>query len=98
MAVKDEQPSAKVTMNFHTDIPKYVHEALFLPGYYEDAIKCVFHQTSFILHHSSFILHPSSFIFHPSFFLPSSFVLSAFLHPSHPLSSAFIFHFSLIFF
>ena len=38
MAVKDEDPSALVTMNFHTDVPKAAHDLLHLPGYYLDAV------------------------------------------------------------
>ncbi len=37
-AVHDEDASAKVTMNFHTDVPKLVHELLHLQGYYLDAV------------------------------------------------------------
>lgn len=37
-AVKDEDPTAKVTMNFHTDVPQMVHQILKFPGYYTDAI------------------------------------------------------------
>lgn len=37
-AVKDEAPTARVTMNFHTDVARWVHDALLLPGYYEKAV------------------------------------------------------------
>jgi hypothetical protein len=38
MAIKDEQPNSQLTLNFHTDVPKMVHEALFLDGFYLDAV------------------------------------------------------------
>ena len=38
-AVRAEIPDAHITMNFHTDVPKIVHEQLDLPGYYEDAVQ-----------------------------------------------------------
>jgi hypothetical protein len=38
MAVKDEDPAALVTMNFHTDVAEWVHDALALPGYFEKAV------------------------------------------------------------
>lgn len=38
-AVKDEDPTAKVTMNFHTDIPEVIHATLHLPGFYLDAVR-----------------------------------------------------------
>jgi len=37
-AVKDEDPSAQVTMNFHTDVAEWVHRTLLLKGYYEEAV------------------------------------------------------------
>jgi hypothetical protein len=37
-AVKAEQPRARVTMNFHTDVPRELHALLKLPGYYLDAV------------------------------------------------------------
>jgi hypothetical protein len=39
MAVKDADPTALVTMNFQTDVAKWVHTALALPGYYEQAVE-----------------------------------------------------------
>ena len=38
MAVKDEQPSAQTTMNFHTDVSKTFHTLMFLKGHYEQAV------------------------------------------------------------
>lgn len=38
-AVKDEDPSLQVTMNFHTDVPKIAHTLLHLPGFYLDAVR-----------------------------------------------------------
>lgn len=38
-AVKDEDPNGMTTMNFHTDIPKIAHDALFLKGFYLDAVE-----------------------------------------------------------
>ena len=37
-AVKDEDASALVTTNFHTDVAKWVHDVLLLKGYYEEAV------------------------------------------------------------
>ena len=37
-AVKDADPTALVTMNFHTDVAEWVHDALALPGFYEKAV------------------------------------------------------------
>jgi hypothetical protein len=36
-AVKDEEATALVTTNLHTDVAKWVHEVLFLKGYFEEA-------------------------------------------------------------
>ena len=38
-AVKAEAPSAPVTMNFHTDVAKWVHDTLLLDGFYENAVQ-----------------------------------------------------------
>ena len=41
LAVRDECPDVNVcatTMNFHTDVPREIHELLHLPGYYLNAI------------------------------------------------------------
>jgi len=38
MAVKDEQPTAQTTMNFHTDVSKTFHTLMLLKGHYEEAI------------------------------------------------------------
>lgn len=38
-AVKEEDPTAQLTMNFHTDVPEAVHAVLNLPGFYLDAIR-----------------------------------------------------------
>jgi hypothetical protein len=38
-AVKDEEPTARVTTNLHTDVPESVHSLLELPGYFEDAAR-----------------------------------------------------------
>lgn len=37
-AVKDEDPTANVTMNIHTDVPEFLHQLLHLKGYYLDAV------------------------------------------------------------
>ena len=38
-AVKEEDPTALLTMNFHTDVPEVVHDVLHLPGFYVSAIQ-----------------------------------------------------------
>jgi hypothetical protein len=60
-AVKDEDPSARVTMNFHTDVPQVVHEILDLPGFYLEAVT----NWSYLLDVIALDAYPNMFVASP---------------------------------
>lgn len=60
-AVKDEDASALVTMNFHTDVPKVVHDILGMPGFYTDAVA----SWSYLLDVIALDAYPNMFVASP---------------------------------
>lgn len=60
-AVKDEDPSALVTTNLHSEVPAAVHRALGLPGFYLDAAANWSHLVDFV----SLDAYPSAVVAEP---------------------------------